>query len=42
MNLEEAMKVIEEILRRGNDAVIRKNGDSYIILEDKRTIRYST
>lgn len=33
---------IEAILRRGNDAVIRKKGDGVIVLEDKKTIKYST
>lgn len=39
--LMEAMAVIKEILRRGNDAVVRKKGDGVIVLEEKKTIRYS-
>lgn len=39
--LMEAMAAIKEILRRGNDAVIRKKGDGVVVLEDKKTIRYS-
>ena len=34
--------IIEAIIKRGNDAVIRKKGGGYIILEDKRTIKYSS
>ena len=36
------IKAIESILKRGNDVVIRKKGDGYIVLEDKKTIVYST
>ena len=39
---EKIMQVIEAILRRGNDAVVRKKGDGVIVLEEKKTIRYST
>lgn len=39
--LREAMVAIKEILRRGNDAVVRKKGDGVIVLEEKKTIRYS-
>ena len=30
------------IIRRGNDAEIRRKGDGYIVLEVKKTIKYST
>lgn len=37
----EAIKAIEAILKRGNDAVIRRKGDGYIVLEEKKTIVYT-
>lgn len=39
---EEIIKVIEAILKRGNDVEIRRKGDGYIILEIKKTIKYSS
>lgn len=39
---EQTIKVIEAILKRGNDAVVRRKGDGVIVLEEKRTIKYST
>lgn len=39
---EKIIQAVEAILQRGNDAVIRKKGDGVIVLEDKKTIRYST
>lgn len=39
---EKLMEAIAAILRRGNDAIVRKKGDSIIVLEEKRIIRYST
>ena len=38
----ETIKAIESIIRRGNDAEIRRKGDGYIVLEVKKTIKYST
>lgn len=35
-----AWAVIKEIIRRGNDAVVRKKDDGYIVMEDKKTIQY--
>lgn len=35
-----AWQTIISIIKKGNDAVIRKKGDGYIVLEDKRTIQY--
>ncbi|MDO4409348.1 MAG: hypothetical protein Q4C16_10495 [Eubacteriales bacterium] len=32
---------IEAILKRGNDAIIRRKGDTVIVLEEKRKIVYS-
>lgn len=37
-----ALTAIQSIVQRGNDAVIRKKGDGYIVLEDKRTIKYQS
>lgn len=39
---EKAIAVIEAIVERGNDAVVRKKGDGCIVLEDKRTIQYKS
>lgn len=38
----ETIKAIEAIIKRGNDAEIRRKGDGYIVLEVKKTIKYST
>ena len=38
----ETIKTIEAIIRRGNDAEIRRKGDGHIVLEVKKTIKYST
>lgn len=39
---DKLMHAIEAIIRRGNDAEIRRKGDGYIVLEVKKTIKYST
>lgn len=39
---EKAWAIIEAIIAKGNDAVVRKKGDGYIVLEDKRTIQYQS
>lgn len=38
---EKAWAIIKTIIQRGNDAVIRKKGDGYIVLEDKREIKFT-
>ena len=38
--IQEAVQEIEAILKRGNNAEIRRKGNGYIILEIKKTIRY--
>ena len=38
----EIIKAIEAIIKRGNDAEVRRKGDGYIVLEVKKTIKYST
>lgn len=39
---EKAWAIIKAIISKGNDAVVRKKSDGYIILEDKRTIQYQS
>ena len=39
---EGVIKAIEAITKRGNDAEVRRKGDGYIVLEVKKTIKYST
>lgn len=39
---EQMIKAIEAILKRGNDAEIRRKGGGYVVLEVKKTIKYST
>lgn len=39
---EKTIKTIESILKRGNDAEIRRKGDGYVVLEVKKTIKYTT
>ena len=39
---EKIIRAIEAILRRGNDAEVRKKGDGVIVLEVKKTIKHST
>ena len=38
---EKIIQAIEAILRRGNDAEVRKKGDGVIVLEVKKTIKHS-
>ena len=42
VNFDEAIKTVQAILKRGNDVEIRRKGDGYIVLEVKKTIKYST
>lgn len=42
MNWEEAKATVDAILKRGNDVEIRRKGDGYIVLEVKKTIKYTT
>ena len=37
---EKAWAVIMAIIEKGSDAVVRKRGDGYIVLEDKREIKF--
>jgi hypothetical protein len=36
------IKAIEAIIKRGNDAEIRRKGEGYVVLEVKKTIKYTT
>lgn len=42
VNFDEAIKAVQAILKRGNDAEIRRKGDGYIVLEVKKTIKYNS
>ena len=37
----ETIRAIKAIIKRGNDAEIRRKGDGYIVLEVKKTIRHT-
>jgi len=39
---EKTIKAIQDILKRGNDVQIQRKGAGYIVLEVKKTIKYST
>jgi hypothetical protein len=38
---EQLIQAVEAILKRGNDVEIRRKGDGYVVLEVKKTIKYS-
>lgn len=38
---EDVIKAIEDIIKRGNDVEIRRRGMGLLVLEVKRTIKYS-
>lgn len=38
---EKTIKAIEAILKRGNDAKVRRKGSGYVVVEVKETIQYS-
>lgn len=42
MNEDKAINMVREILKRGNDAEIRRKGDGYVVLEVKKTIKYTS
>lgn len=37
---DQAVTEIETILKRGNKAVVQRKGEGFIILEEKRQIKY--
>lgn len=38
---EKIIQTINDIIKRGNDVEIRRKGDGYIVLEVKKTIKYT-
>ena len=42
MDWNEALETIEAILKRGNDAEIRRKNNGYIVREVKKTIKYKS
>lgn len=42
MTDQEAWDTIKAIIKRGNDAEVKKKGAGYVVLEVKKTIKYST
>ncbi len=39
---QKTIQAIEAILKRGNDAKVRRKGSGYVVVEIKETIKYST
>ena len=39
---EKVLEIVDAIIKRGNDAEIRRKGDGYIVLEVKKTIKYTS
>ncbi len=37
---DKANKVVDEILKRGNDVKIKNKGNGYIVIEEKKEIKY--
>ena len=37
----QTIQAIEAIIKRGNDAEVRRKGDGYIVLEVKKTIKHT-
>lgn len=38
---KDALLAIEDILRRGNDAIVYRRGGQIVVAEEKRTIKYN-
>jgi len=38
---EKTIQAIEDIIKRGNDAKVRRKGRGYVVVEIKETIQYS-
>lgn len=38
---DKLLETTRQILKRGNDVEIRRKGDGYIVLEVKRSIKYT-
>lgn len=39
---EQMIQAIEAIIKRGNNAEVRRKGNGYIVVEVKKEIKYST
>ena len=39
---DKIIEAIQAIIRRGNDVEIRRKGNGYVVLEVKKTIKYTT
>lgn len=42
MNRDEMVQAIETILKRGNNAEVRRKGDGVIVLEVQKKIKYQS
>ena len=42
MDRDEILQAIETILKRGNDAEIRRRGDGVVVLEVQKKIKYNS
>ena len=42
MNRDEMIQVIEAILKRGNNAEVRRKGDGVVVLEVQKKIKYQS
>ena len=42
MNRDEVIQAIEAILKRGNNAEVRRKGDGVIVLEVQKKIKYQS
>lgn len=41
MDEQAIIQAIKDILKNGNDAVVRRKGTGVVVLEEKKTIKYS-
>lgn len=41
MDEKAVIQAIKSILQNGNDAVVRRKGSGVVVLEEKKTIKYS-
>ena len=41
MDEKAVIQAVKEILKNGNDAIIRRKGSGVVVLEEKKTIKYS-
>ena len=42
MNRDEMIQAIEAILKRGNNAEVRRKGDGVVVMEVQKKIKYQT